>query len=1194
MIYQANGLLPNQTVIDFTKTTERIFSGTEAVLCYSSPFSFYLSGNTNLYGYRIEIYRNDNNLLVYDSGDILEALITSADENESTLSPYTEEYKIYPCNTDKYGSSNLKKPIDIPPILPSGDNVRINAYLNATATFNNLNATVDPEYNNRSYNWVLKQYYSKNFDGSVDTSRYVRNTNTFFVAKEQLFVGVRVFTYDEYDNIVVQDNLQDVKERELYFEGRLLSYNEGTGYILNNPSNYEIMATRWLVELINITDSSQNEIYKDTGWVVTSSLNFSYDGFLKLNDDSLFYRVSLYVKYKYGGEDYSSAVGQILKNNSIKEGNLIIKPTYGVTDISQLIQITGEVCQKENYIKLNWDAVGITGRYYENGERLSGKELNSKFINATLPYDATDDAVNNSIPRELTAVYIQNYEGNLGLKKESLTYSSEFLRNFKINYNTQQIVLRVCNFSNTYTTVPQSINGVTLVQDSVPNGVILKIYNANNSYSYYRLLAIKEQENYYYALQYVVNGEQKGYWDTKINNIPTTNASSQYWTTLCLNLADDIENIQGNYNKNRITVLENLYCSMIPGYEDYSVTTNFGFKNSFKDITLPSEFAKIQNPNSGISKNGDDSYATSGLPYLYSEEFNKVPHHIIEVQGLIDTLSVSAPKEGKYINTQSLDLYSYKNNSWERIRALSAATIDEQGDEVANEDICYVWPASKLNVSYKTDGSIVDVTIDDEEKFKDVVEEFGEYTFTYAKQGSAVGWKINSSAELISTEVLLETYGINCHIKENYEPEPNIDFIVVGYDEAYRFYTFTNGALYQVINYVTPLWNEKLNIPYIVTQDTVGTWKSWSSDSINVNGILPFATVNKEEMPVYDSITLYNGLFNYLGILNLGEKLVEDIYNNADLLEYYKITTSDTYAKILYRVLGKELLPIYKTEINGKENTHGSPALYYLPGSYMLAHFFDRTLQGLDLTMGGEPIEYWEVERVDNLTNTKIKAAKVESSYNTLIDYLVPNNWEGYYSFSAITKTKKGAPIIVGGKNTGGSLPIDLKTNWWNYSLIILSEPDFTGTRTVEDVFYWEHNANTDSMNNNTSYSIQETLSQFKRITKSNTDAMSGSLQSLMGCLSNGVYIKDSVEIMDKLRSAQMSNKVKVLKDRSGKNYVIEFTSPITYTYDNKVAINSFYENKNRQKNIVIQPTSIKINWIEVDKIENITGVKLI
>jgi hypothetical protein len=417
MIYQAQGLVPNQTVFDFMQVTEKTVIGTETITHYSSPFSFYLNGNSNLYGYKIEIYRNGDNVLVYDTGVVTKAVIQSTNENESSISPYTEEYNIFPFEGGEQ--------INITPILPNGNNVKINVFLDSLIN-NALNTISDPNYNNCSYNWVLKQYYVQSNDGTVNTFSYVRNPNTFFVAKEQLYVGVKAFVYNELDQEVVIDQLMDVKNRQIYFEGKLLHKDSVKGLILDKTNNYEIIAARWVVELINITDSTQTRIEKDTGWIITSSLHFNYDGFLKLNEEERFYKLTLYVRYKYGGESYITSMCQVLSNGTFKEGDIIIKPTYGTSDISDILKATGEVCQKENYVKLEWNATGITGRFYENGLRISGKELNARFKNISLGYDATDDEIINETERCLTALQVNNYNKDGKYKNESVVYSSDF------------------------------------------------------------------------------------------------------------------------------------------------------------------------------------------------------------------------------------------------------------------------------------------------------------------------------------------------------------------------------------------------------------------------------------------------------------------------------------------------------------------------------------------------------------------------------------------------------------------------------------------------------------------------------------------------------------------------------------------------------------------------------------------------
>ena len=65
------------------------------------------------------------------------------------------------------------------------------------------------------------------------------------------------------------------------------------------------------------------------------------------------------------------------------------------------------------------------------------------------------------------------------------------------------------------------------------------------------------------------------------------------------------------------------------------------------------------------------------------------------------------------------------------------------------------------------------------------------------------------------------------------------------------------------------------------------------------------------------------------------------------------------------------------------------------------------------------------------------------------------------------------------------------------------------------------------------------------------------------------------------------SNNLKLLRDRNGMNFLIEFTSPVSYSQDTKGAINTIYSNNGYTKNLKVQPTSIKLSWIEVGSADN-------
>lgn len=321
-----------------------------------------------------------------------------------------------------------------------------------------------------------------------------------------------------------------------------------------------------------------------------------------------------------------------------------------------------------------------------------------------------------------------------------------------------------------------------------------------------------------------------------------------------------------------------------------------------------------------------------------------------------------------------------------------------------------------------------------------------------------------------------------------------------------------------------------------------------------------------------EKVQLSNGLFDYLMINNMapeGGTLSAELYYRQ-LVNIFAITNySEGYPN-------RETI---KTEVGDV---------------YFLANFNNKQLNGGSISLENEDIKFWEISRINAVDEVKTTVGTINASQGGNIrDYNVPNNWKGYYEISPASDSYLGLPVISNTTSESEEIKYNT-TNWDGYSLLILSDPDENNNRYVETIFYWRYNIATGDMNNNTNYNVQETLKRFKRISKSQTNAMSGSLQSLMGYYENGVYYGDSVEIMDKLREIQMANKMKVLKDRNGKNYVIEFTNPLNFAQDTNGFIRSQYVTQYGAKDIIVQPTTIKLNWIEVDTTDNINAITVL
>ena len=317
-----------------------------------------------------------------------------------------------------------------------------------------------------------------------------------------------------------------------------------------------------------------------------------------------------------------------------------------------------------------------------------------------------------------------------------------------------------------------------------------------------------------------------------------------------------------------------------------------------------------------------------------------------------------------------------------------------------------------------------------------------------------------------------------------------------------------------------------------------------------------------------DRIYLQNVLFDYM--------VVADLYDFIG--DGGKLTNESVFINNLITSSNNDGNPSWNNFINSS----GEQKCSYL------AKFNNGTSAGQSV-LQDEDITGWQINRINHLTGESTLVARVDGSIVDINDYNITNSWLGHYEISPVSYSKLGYPVASK----------EIETCFWDYSLLILDGPDNNENYIVKDIFYWKSAVTTGEMNNNTSYSVQETLGVYRKVSRSRTNAMSGSLQALLGYMSwqpyqekdssgemvtkyKWSYSNDNSYAVQKLREAQYSNNLKLLRDRNGMNFLIEFTSPISYSQDTKGAINTIYSNNGYTKNLKVQPTSIKLSWIEV------------
>lgn len=144
------------------------------------------------------------------------------------------------------------------------------------------------------------------------------------------------------------------------------------------------------------------------------------------------------------------------------------------------------------------------------------------------------------------------------------------------------------------------------------------------------------------------------------------------------------------------------------------------------------------------------------------------------------------------------------------------------------------------------------------------------------------------------------------------------------------------------------------------------------------------------------------------------------------------------------------------------------------------------------------------------------------------------------------------------------------KACWTEWALLVCDDGDKENEYKVMETFLFQLNRNTGQMNNNADVNVFKTYSQFPKVTKGNSNFLSGQLSSLVGYLKEeGRDIKyyETTEMMDKLQSLSTDPRKKFLKDTKGHIWEVELTAPTTFEY---------------QQNMVMQPVLGGINWTQV------------
>lgn len=236
-------------------------------------------------------------------------------------------------------------------------------------------------------------------------------------------------------------------------------------------------------------------------------------------------------------------------------------------------------------------------------------------------------------------------------------------------------------------------------------------------------------------------------------------------------------------------------------------------------------------------------------------------------------------------------------------------------------------------------------------------------------------------------------------------------------------------------------------------------------------------------------------------------------------------------------------------------------------GTIILATFNNTLNGGNIVNTFGKGLVGWSVyrQKADGGYLEYVRTVGAGQSY--LVDY---NNVFGeeyvYYLFPN-TEDTISSPFISN----------RVKACWTEWALLVCEDGDKENEYKVMETFLFQLNRTVGQMNNNADVQVYKTYTQFPKITKGNSNYLSGQLSSLVGYLNEvegDLQYYETTEMMDKLQALSTDPRKKFLKDTKGHIWMVELSAPSTFSYE---------------QNMIEQPITGGINWTQIGDTDGIS-----
>lgn len=240
----------------------------------------------------------------------------------------------------------------------------------------------------------------------------------------------------------------------------------------------------------------------------------------------------------------------------------------------------------------------------------------------------------------------------------------------------------------------------------------------------------------------------------------------------------------------------------------------------------------------------------------------------------------------------------------------------------------------------------------------------------------------------------------------------------------------------------------------------------------------------------------------------------------------------------------------------------------WIEGSEFIATFKNNLTAGNNEV--GADFVGWTIYRKNVTDNTPLEYVSTitDNNITQLADYMVVNHKDYKYYLFLNTSDYVTAPFV---SNNDASL----HTDWWEYTLITAISTSVTNELKIQDAFVFQLNLEPSSMSNNANINKLVNFTQYPKIQYSDSNHLSGTLKSLIGYIGDTGNYVETQTVVNKLRNLTTDGTRKFLKDIKGNIYEIAIDNSINFDFLNSDIIN--------------QPLTIEIPWIEIRSTENIS-----